>query len=318
MEYNATVFIIADDLKKFVAAKKILFAHTGIELTRQEESKEDSESGTVWYYVSEKVGNVDIPDYSKSTWEAMYKEAGKMLGKSGAVIISFVDNLWEEQGKEPEYRRHTASTPEGDMLFYNTDIAADLYDDFEDFSESGLPCGYSKFEEAFTEAYGDIKFQLWKGFLNGQIPVYNESKLDVKDQYANPMKEALMAETDYHDWSNKGVTFRDRKSEPEFYARYEKYVNDDPDIVISGKTFVFTGMMDNSTAKAEPLVRAIMALGGEYRAKISGKTDYLVMESLDSAGEGKMSEAALQIDKGKPLQLITADSLLKAIDSKNS
>lgn len=66
----------------------------------------------------------------------------------------------------------------------------------------------------------------------------------------------------------------------------------------------------------QPIVKAILDRRAEWKNKLSGKSDYLVAESIKSVGESKMREAAGLIDKGKGLQVISADDLIRALKGK--
>jgi hypothetical protein len=56
-----------------------------------------------------------------------------------------------------------------------------------------------------------------------------------------------------------------------------------------------------------------MDRGGAVRQDVSGKTDYLVAESIKTVNENHMRKAVEQIEKGKGLQIITAEDLIEAL-----
>ena len=86
-----------------------------------------------------------------------------------------------------------------------------------------------------------------------------------------------------------------------------------PKIEFQGKVFVFSNMLTHEEGVEEPIAKAIIARGGEYKNRVTGKTNYLVTESIKTVGEGKMKEAAKWIEKGKDLQVITTNDLINAL-----
>ena len=97
---------------------------------------------------------------------------------------------------------------------------------------------------------------------------------------------------------------------------YEKYISRDTDVQFSGKKFVFTGFDDDGNKENMPLVQEVLAKGGLLRKSVSGVTDYLVIRDLPSAGSGKLRDAAANIDAGKPVRIITEETLRAALDGK--
>ena len=145
-----------------------------------------------------------------------------------------------------------------------------------------------------------------------------EESVDAQEDSEEDEYDRIKNQTDYHEWSLKGETVRSREWNQEFYSKFEKYVAEKPKIEFCKKKFVFSGMLGGLADKDEAIVRAVLERGGEYRTSISGVTDYLVIESLDCAGESKMNAAVKQIENGKPLQIITADALIAALDGSQS
>lgn len=101
--------------------------------------------------------------------------------------------------------------------------------------------------------------------------------------------------------------------ERDFNEKYAKYMSKNPKIEFQGKVFVFSNMLTHEEGVEEPIVKAIIARGAEYKNRVTGKTNYLVTESIKTVGEGKMKEAVKWIEKGKDLQVITAKDLINAL-----
>ena len=76
---------------------------------------------------------------------------------------------------------------------------------------------------------------------------------------------------------------------------------------------MFSNMLTHEEGVEEPIVKSIIARSGENKNRVTGKTNYLVTESIKTVGEGKMKEAAKWIEKGKDLQVITAKDLIIAL-----
>ena len=104
-----------------------------------------------------------------------------------------------------------------------------------------------------------------------------------------------------------------KKREKEWLKQYGGYVEKNPRIVISGSSFVFTGIA--TIAAREEMSAALekmAAMGGAERAAVSGKTDYLVVDPRD-AGESKVKKALEQKAKGKNVKIVLMDDFLKAL-----
>lgn len=99
--------------------------------------------------------------------------------------------------------------------------------------------------------------------------------------------------------------------------RYERFVSKEPTILFSGKLFVFSGLTLHSEEKEHPTVQAVISRGGEYRTKVSGKTDYLVVEPKRS-GDSKIKAAIEQMHKGKIIKIVLLEDLQKALKEKES
>ena len=135
-------------------------------------------------------------------------------------------------------------------------------------------------------------------------------------------QEEQEAEAARQEWmQNDPYAFSLKGSEPKAYRDdrslnsnfKQKYLIKNPTIEFPGKVFVFSNMFLSEKAMDEPIVKSVIARGGEWKSGISGKANYLVAESIESCGESKLREAGKLIEKGKDLQFITADQLIEAL-----
>ena len=63
----------------------------------------------------------------------------------------------------------------------------------------------------------------------------------------------------------------------QWMRKYEKYLEDDPVIDFNGSIFVFSGLAGHWAEKEHPTVQKVIEKGGQYRSKVSGLTNYLVV-----------------------------------------
>ena len=95
--------------------------------------------------------------------------------------------------------------------------------------------------------------------------------------------------------------------------RYKDYLETDPEVTFEGKTFVFSGVAFHAVENDDPIVQQTVERGGEYRAKVSSKTDYLIVNP-DGAGRSKM-EALLKLRrKGKRIKVIHFEDFKKILE----
>lgn len=96
----------------------------------------------------------------------------------------------------------------------------------------------------------------------------------------------------------------------EWMNQYGIYVSKNPNIDFNGKFFVFTGVAD-SESDLEELMQKVTEKGGYYRANVSGLTNYLVIG--DAPGSYKMKCVLKQLAKGKNIQVVHINDLIKAL-----
>lgn len=104
-----------------------------------------------------------------------------------------------------------------------------------------------------------------------------------------------------------------KKRAAEWMSKYGQYLEKDPDIIISGSKFVFTGIgLINTQQQISAALEKMKEMGGEERRAVSGKTDYLVCDPRD-AGESKVNNAIEQQRKGKSVKIVLMEDFLKAL-----
>ena len=116
------------------------------------------------------------------------------------------------------------------------------------------------------------------------------------------------------DWDFDEETANGDKNAEEWLQEYGKYAEKDPDIDFNGKLFVFTGLLQEST-KDNPLVQRVIEKGGQYRSRISGLTDYLIVDPR-GAGYSKIDAVFEQQKKGKKIKVILLEDLERILSGE--
>lgn len=101
----------------------------------------------------------------------------------------------------------------------------------------------------------------------------------------------------------------------QWMRKYEKYLEDDPVINFNGSIFVFSGLGGHWAEKDHPTVQKVIEKGGQYRSKVSGLTNYLVVNP-GYAGQSKIVAVMEQLQKGKNIKVILLEDLEKALEGK--
>lgn len=102
------------------------------------------------------------------------------------------------------------------------------------------------------------------------------------------------------------------KDANEWMNQYGKYVQKNPEIDFNGNIFVFSGLAYHSIEKDHPIVSKVIEKGGQYRSKVSGLTNYLVINPAD-AGASKIVAVEEQLKKGKNIKVILLEDLENAL-----
>jgi hypothetical protein len=105
---------------------------------------------------------------------------------------------------------------------------------------------------------------------------------------------------------------RTREAAAEWMEKYGSYVETNPNIDFNGTLFVFSGLAGHWEEKDHPTVQKVIEKGGQYRSKVSGLTNYLVVNPGD-AGSSKIVAVMEQLAKGKNVKVILLSDLEAAL-----
>jgi hypothetical protein len=97
--------------------------------------------------------------------------------------------------------------------------------------------------------------------------------------------------------------------------KYGEYIDHDPEIDFDGSLFVFSGF--GVLGKDDPIVLDVIEKGGQYRSKVSGLTNYLVVDPR-FAGDSQIVAVIEQLQKGKNIKVILLEDLEKALKNKTT
>lgn len=111
----------------------------------------------------------------------------------------------------------------------------------------------------------------------------------------------------FWDMSEEAVRQREIVHEQQWLEQSGQYLEKNVEIKIAGSTFVLSGIHD------EDFENAVVNAGGVIRKKVSGKTDYLVVDPAH-AGESKVAHAIEQREKGKMIHIVHVDLLRAALE----
>lgn len=160
-----------------------------------------------------------------------------------------------------------------------------------------------------------------------------ECILFAKEQYANECLAWLESQFDAIMTVNNAVVeepygylenLQDNKSliarAEEWMNTYDDILEKDPDIQIEGKTFVTSGVYSLSKDYWDQglfdLDKIIEEKGGKVRQKISGVTDYLIVDPSE-AGESKSKTVREKKSQGKPIKLVLIQDMERALGLKS-
>lgn len=110
---------------------------------------------------------------------------------------------------------------------------------------------------------------------------------------------------------------RAEEAAEEWMRKYGKYLEDDPVINFNGSIFVFSGLAGHWAEKDHPTVQKVIEKGGQYRSKVSGLTNYLVVNP-GYGGQSKIVAVMEQLQRGKNIKVILLEDLEKALEGKIS
>ena len=106
---------------------------------------------------------------------------------------------------------------------------------------------------------------------------------------------------------------RSKAATAEWIEKYGNYIEKNPDIDFNGTLFVFSGLAGHWAEKDHPTVQKVIEKGGQYRSKVSGLTNYLVVNPGD-AGSSKIVAVMEQRQKGKNVKVILLSDLEAALN----
>ena len=144
-------------------------------------------------------------------------------------------------------------------------------------------------EERFVYESGESKYS----YVGEQPAASVDSRFITGTQEFQALSEELQREKDaFH--------------EQEWLKTSGQYLESDIEIKIAGSTFVFSGVYD------EELEKHVLEAGGVVRKKVSGKTNYLVVDPAH-AGESKVAHAIEQREKGNLIHVVHVNQLCAAL-----
>ena len=120
------------------------------------------------------------------------------------------------------------------------------------------------------------------------------------------------SEEEEQEYSYDFFESKERTTEERWLSSYGKYVEKKPCISFDGTLFVFTGLVSHSDDKDHPIIEKVLKKGGQYRSKVSGVTDYLIVNPSE-AGESKTKAAIEQQKKGKNIKIVLLEDLEKVL-----
>lgn len=118
------------------------------------------------------------------------------------------------------------------------------------------------------------------------------------------------------DWAAREEE-RKEEAREQWMRKYEQYLESDPDIDFNGKLFVFSGLAGHWEEKEHPTVQKVIAKGGQYRSKVSGITNYLIVDPAN-AGASKIVAVLEQRQKGKYVKVVLLEDLERALEGKTA
>ena len=145
----------------------------------------------------------------------------------------------------------------------------------------------------FIETNPEITFDQKKRILSGCVSAFSGQDLWSESEEAKRINE------DEHRKQQQRI-------QDCWIRLFGKYVEIDPEITFDQKKFVLSGCEYD-----EEMIQKITAFGGLIRSKISGVTDYLVVNP-ENAGTSKLETAIEFQSRGKPVVAVWVEDLKKA------
>lgn len=216
------------------------------------------------------------------------------------------DRVKQMKEKFPSYREilsevHSLNALRKDLTYIYPAVKA-LWDSLEEERD---------YDEALLGNEADIVYAWCALALAAKEPFFTEDG-PMSCFFSQPVDEAAQQAR----WEAEEAERAEEAAE-EWMRKYEKYLEDDPVINFNGSIFVFSGLAGHWAEKDHPTVQKVIEKGGQYRSKVSGLTNYLVVKP-GYAGQSKIVAVMEQLQKGKNIKVILFEDLEKALEGKTS
>jgi|GEM_PF-1352314 len=216
------------------------------------------------------------------------------------------DRVKQMKEKFPSYREilsevHSLNALRKDLAYIYPAVKA-LWDSLEEERD---------YDEALLGNEADIVYAWCALALAAKEPFFTEDG-PMSCFFSQPVDEAAQQAR----WEAEEAERAEEAAE-EWMRKYEKYLEDDPVIDFNGSIFVFSGLAGHWAEKDHPTVQKVIEKGGQYRSKVSGLTNYLVVNP-GYAGQSKIVAVMEQLQKGKNIKVILLEDLEKALEGKTS
>lgn len=214
------------------------------------------------------------------------------------------DRVKQMKEKFPSYREilsevHSLNALRKDLAYIYPAVKV-LWDSLEEERD---------YDEALLGNEADIVYAWCALALAAKEPFFTEDG-PMSCFFSQPVDEAAQQAR----WEAEEAE-RAEKAAEEWMRKYEKYLEDDPVINFNGSIFVFSGLAGHWAEKDHPTVQKVIEKGGQYRSKVSGLTNYLVVNP-GYAGQSKIVAVMEQLQKGKNVKVILLEDLEKALEGK--
>lgn len=212
------------------------------------------------------------------------------------------DRVKQMKEKFPSYREilsevHSLNALRKDLAYIYPAIKA-LWDSLEEERD---------YDEALLGNEADVVYAWCALALAAKEPFFTEDG-PMSCFFSQPVDEAAQQAR----WEAEEAERAEEAAE-EWMRKYEKYLEDDPVINFNGSIFVFSGLAGHWAEKDHPTVQKVIEKGGQYRSKVSGLTNYLVVNP-GYAGQSKIVAVMEQLQKGKNIKVILLEDLEKALE----
>lgn len=214
------------------------------------------------------------------------------------------DRVKQMKEKFPSYREilsevHSLNALRKDLAYIYPAVKV-LWDSLEEERD---------YDEALLGNEADIVYAWCALALAAKEPFFTEDG-PMSCFFSQPVDEAAQQAR----WEAEEAERAEEAAE-EWMRKYEKYLEDDPVINFNGSIFVFSGLAGHWAEKDHPTVQKVIEKGGQYRSKVSGLTNYLVVNP-GYAGQSKIVAVMEQLQKGKNVKVILLEDLEKALEGK--